>query len=85
MRHGIPLLICPLGRDQSRVGGHVVEDGTGILLDLDASLDEIRKSMTRLLDARSGYRKAASLASEELRSLDDGHMAVEALEVLGAG
>ena len=85
MRHEVPLLICPLGRDQSRVGGHVVEDGTGILLDPSASLDEIRKSMTRLLDARSGFGKAASLASERLRSLGDGRMAVEALEVLGAG
>ena len=85
MRHEVPLLICPLGRDQSRVGGHVVEDGTGILLDPSASLDEIRKSMTRLLDARSGFGKAASLASEKLRSLGDGRMAVEALEVLGAG
>ena len=85
MRHEVPLLICPLGRDQSRVGGHVVEDGTGILLDPSASLDEIRKSMTRLLDARSGFGKAASLASESLRSLGDGRMAVEALEVLGAG
>jgi UDP:flavonoid glycosyltransferase YjiC (YdhE family) len=85
MRHGIPLLICPLGRDQSRVGGHVVEDGTGILLDPDASLDEIRKSMACLLDTRSGFGKAASLASEKLRSLGDGRMAVEALEVLGAG
>jgi len=85
MRHEVPLLICPLGRDQSRVGGHVVEDGTGILLDPDASLDEIRKSMARLLDTRSGFGKAASLASEKLRSLGDGRMAVEALEVLGAG
>jgi UDP:flavonoid glycosyltransferase YjiC (YdhE family) len=82
MRHGIPLLICPLGRDQSRVGGHVEEDGTGILLDPNASLDEIREAMTRLLDAKSGFNEAASIVSEDLRSFGDGRMAVEALEAL---
>jgi hypothetical protein len=41
--------------------------------------------MTRLLDAGSGFGEAASLASEKLRSLGDGRMAIEAIEMLKDG
>jgi len=81
MTYGVPILVSPLGRDQSDVAERVTQHGLGIAVDDKASVEEIRTVMRRLLDEEH-YREAATRASAELRALGNGRIAIETLEAL---
>jgi len=79
--HGVPMLILPLGRDQSRVGKHLAEYGAGILLDEDASTAAIRETMETIL-ADPGFRSRSDQLGASIRSFGNGRRAIDILEGL---
>jgi MGT family glycosyltransferase len=49
LRHGLPLLVMPMGRDQGDIALRVEARGAGLILPPDASEDEIAAALVRLL------------------------------------
>jgi len=80
--HGIPMLLLPLGRDQTRVGAHVEESGAGILLEEDVLVADIAASMEALLKD-PGYRERAEQLGASIQAFGNGRLAVDILEGLG--
>jgi len=83
MRHGVPMIISPLGRDQDRVGRHIEAEGIGLVLEEGADVETIRLTMGRVLGDR-GFLAASQRAAAALEALDDGAIAVKILEELAA-
>ena len=54
LRHGVPVVCIPLGRDQHANAAAVVAAGAGRTLALDVSADDIRAAVGALLVGRSG-------------------------------
>jgi UDP:flavonoid glycosyltransferase YjiC (YdhE family) len=81
MRHGVPMIFSPLGRDQDRVGRHVEANGIGLVLEDGADVESSRLTMGRVLGDPS-FLEASERASTALQALDDGAIAVEILEEL---
>lgn len=49
LRHGLPLLVMPMGRDQNDIAARVESHGAGLVLPPDASQAEIAQALTRLV------------------------------------
>jgi UDP:flavonoid glycosyltransferase YjiC (YdhE family) len=86
MRHGLPMVLLPMGADQPRNGARCAELGLGLTLDpLAASREEIRRAAAAgLNDGR--FRSAAQRMQAEIAALPGVERALERLEELaGAG
>lgn len=81
--HDVPVVVMPLGRDQSDVGSRVRSSSVGRMLDRDASVSDVRETMAAIL-TDSGYRSAARELGAELRALSNGAVASDALAELGS-
>jgi UDP:flavonoid glycosyltransferase YjiC (YdhE family) len=74
LRHGLPLLVMPMGRDQNDIALRVESHGAGIALPPDASEAEIAKALSRLVNEpgfgiaaqRLGKAIALDIAAEHL-------------------
>jgi MGT family glycosyltransferase len=58
---GVPLLCLPMGRDQDDTAARVVHHGTGVRLSPKASAENIRASITKVLDDPAYRARAARL------------------------
>jgi UDP:flavonoid glycosyltransferase YjiC (YdhE family) len=58
LMRGLPMLVIPHGRDQGDNAARLVERGAGLALSRDATSEEIRAALARLLDETS-FRNAA--------------------------
>lgn len=69
LAHGVPMVCIPLVGDQPDNAARVVARGAGVRLDRDASAEQIRGAIRRVLDEpryREGARRlAAALATED--------------------
>ncbi len=70
---GVPMVCIPMGRDQNDTAARVVHHGAGVRLSPKASVAEIRKSVTRVLDDDRYRANAARLATAitDRRSITD--------------
>jgi UDP:flavonoid glycosyltransferase YjiC (YdhE family) len=82
LAHGVPLLMLPLGRDQTFNAGRVEALGAGIRLPHDASPRRIRAALGTL-SADASFRAAAIEAERRIAAARPDQMAAEALEALG--
>ena len=67
LRHGVPVLCIPLGRDQHANAAAVVAAGAGRSLDRDAAADEIRAAVAALMadgPERAGVARMAAAVAE---------------------
>jgi UDP:flavonoid glycosyltransferase YjiC (YdhE family) len=83
LAHGVPLLLLPLGRDQSFNAGRIEQLGAGIRLASDASSEQIRTALQVLLD-EPRYGAAAAQAAARIAADEPDRRAGEALERLAA-
>ena len=77
LRHGVPLVCVPLGRDQHANAAAVVAAGAGRVLAADAAADEIRETVTAVASA-GPERDAAERLAMTLAERDR-HPVVDAL------
>lgn len=61
---GVPLLCVPLGRDQGDNAARVVASGSGLRLPPSASVAQVRRALSRLLDEPSFAHAARDLAQD---------------------
>ena len=82
--NGLPMVILPLGADQSRKTTRCAEPGASRTLDqADLAPEHIHDLVTDVLDA-PGYRQAAERLRDELDALPGPKRAVEWLERLAS-
>jgi UDP:flavonoid glycosyltransferase YjiC (YdhE family) len=65
LRHGVPLLCLPMGRDQPDNAARVEARGAGLTLSPDAAPAQIAAALTRLLD-EPPFRAAARRLAERI-------------------
>ena len=82
IRHGVPVLAMPMGRDQADNASRIVVRGAGLRLDPSASPEAIREAATRILDD-TAFAEGARRLGAALTSAHDADPAAE-LEALGA-
>jgi MGT family glycosyltransferase len=70
IRHGVPILALPMGRDQADNAARVVHRGAGVRLDPAASTEAVRASAEAIL-AEPAYREAARRFGAALASAGD--------------
>jgi MGT family glycosyltransferase len=80
LRHGLPLLCLPLGRDQFANAEWVKTAGVGRTLSSDASVDMIVDSIAGLLDQAAPERAAANAMKHIFDGYGGADAAVDALE-----
>ncbi len=84
LAHDLPLLIMPqFPIDQPEVGEVVEASGAGLTLPQEASVDQIRDTITTLMDHDS-YRHAAAAIGARLRANDGAAAAADRIETLMA-
>jgi MGT family glycosyltransferase len=84
LRHGLPLLVMPMGRDQNDIGVRVEAHGAGIVLPPDASEAEIAEALGRLVN-NPGYATAARrLAQAMAVEIEAQHLVHEVEAIAGA-
>lgn len=84
LRHGVPLVCLPMGRDQPDNAARVEARGAGLTLPPTAGPEAIREAVRRVLDEPDFARAAALLGSAIVRA--EGEVgAVDELEALAAG
>jgi UDP:flavonoid glycosyltransferase YjiC (YdhE family) len=81
LKHGLPMLIIPQGRDQDRNAQRVVDSGAGIRLGPECTTAALVEALAILLDD-DGYSEAARRFGAGLRAMGGGRLAVEQLERL---
>ena len=81
IRAGVPVLCLPMGRDQPDNAARVEARGAGLTLSPDASPDDIREGLRRLL-TENAFRAAALALGREIAAASDQADAVEELEML---
>ena len=82
LRHGVPVLCMPMGRDQPDNAARVEARGAGLMLPSDAAPEQIRAAVTRLLSNPNFGQAARKLGA----AITDGAGDVDAvaeLEALG--
>jgi MGT family glycosyltransferase len=80
LRHGLPLLCLPLGRDQFANADWVTTSGVGRTLPREASVDVIADAIQALLDPAAPERAAAHSMTQIFDGLGGADAAVDALE-----
>jgi UDP:flavonoid glycosyltransferase YjiC (YdhE family) len=78
LRHGVPALVIPMGRDQGEIAARVVWHGAGISTTMRTSTSEIRRLIRRALDESSLRVAARQLAAR--MATEDPDTAVRELE-----
>jgi UDP:flavonoid glycosyltransferase YjiC (YdhE family) len=78
LRHGVPLLVIPMGRDQGEIAARVVWHGAGISTTMRTSTSEIRRLIRGALDESSLRVAARQLAAH--MATEDPDTAVRELE-----
>jgi UDP:flavonoid glycosyltransferase YjiC (YdhE family) len=78
LRHGVPVLCMPMGRDQREVAARVVWHGAGVRAPVNTSVPRLRRVIQRALDD-SGLRVAAERLAARMAD-DDPDVAVRELE-----
>jgi MGT family glycosyltransferase len=81
LAHGVPLLCMPMGREQGENASRVAACGAGEILAADATIDQLRDSVRRMLGTPS-YRDAARRMAAIIASQDGVSAAVAELEKL---
>jgi len=81
LAHGIPLVCVPLAGDQPDNAARVVARGAGVRLGPDASPEQIRGAIRRILDEPS-FRDAARRVGTVLANEDGARAAADELESL---
>ena len=81
LAHGIPLVCVPLVGDQPDNAARVVSRGAGLRLGADASPDQIRMAIRRVLD-ESSFRDGARRLGAVIASEDGARTAADELESL---
>ncbi|MBW3617068.1 MAG: glycosyltransferase [Proteobacteria bacterium] len=80
IRHGVPVLAIPMGRDQADNASRMALRGAGLRLDASATAGAVRGGIQAIL-GDPGYARAADALGEVLRTTGDVD-AVEELEAL---
>jgi MGT family glycosyltransferase len=81
MAHEVPVLVMPMGRDQNDNAARVAFHSAGLSLSPEASKEEIRAALSRLL-AESSFRAGARRLGEQVRK--DAESSVVVSELLEA-
>lgn len=84
LRHGLPLLCLPLGRDQFANAGWVASSGVGRTLPADAGMDAIVYAAQALLDPAAPERAAARDMTGIFEGYHGADAAVDAIESAAA-
>ena len=79
LKHGVPMLCIPLGRDQPFNANRIAELGFGSVITADVSTDQIRNQITTMLDNTEAKQRSKNFASS-LGNHPDIHEAVNAIE-----
>jgi UDP:flavonoid glycosyltransferase YjiC (YdhE family) len=80
LRHGVPVLCLPTGRDQPENAARVEHAGAGLRLSRRASAGAIRKAARRLLAEPAFAQAAGRLGLRIAADADGGVAAAQALE-----
>lgn len=83
LRHGVPILCLPMGRDQPDNAARVEARGAGLTLPEDAAPAEIAAALRRLLD-EPGFRAGAGRLAERMAEGAGEVDAVDELEAVAA-
>jgi MGT family glycosyltransferase len=81
LAHGVPILCMPMGREQGENASRVAACGAGEVLAADASVDEIRHTVRRMLGTRE-YQNAARRMAAIIAAQDGLSAAVAEVERL---
>lgn len=81
LKHGVPLLCMPMGRDQFANAERVEACGAGRTIDKDAAVEDIRAALIEVLD-RPAYRTGARRMAEIIGRDANGDRVVPLLERL---
>ncbi len=81
LSHGVPLVCTPFSRDQPLNAERVADLGAGVVLDTEASTDEIARALQQVLGDDS-YRRAAAAMAAESHAAGGARAAVDDLESL---
>ena len=84
LAHERPMLVIPHGRDQNDNAVRVSHRGAGLTLMPDASTDDIRAALERLLNEPS-FAEAASRLGQAVRRETEASPIVDVLEALTSG
>jgi UDP:flavonoid glycosyltransferase YjiC (YdhE family) len=79
LSRGVPLVCTPLARDQPLNADRVAHLGAGVVLDSEASTEEIGRALMRVI-SDDGYRRAAAAVASESRAAGGARAAVDDLE-----
>lgn len=89
LRHGVPVLCLPMGRDHPENGRRLVEHGAGLTAPASASPHRLRRLVRRLLDdvgyARAADRLGRRMLAEQPHERAAGVAALEGLAAEAAG
>ena len=83
LAHGVPLICAPLRADQFDNAARVVARGAGLRVRVEASPEQIRTAIQRVLD-EPGFREGARLVAAGLANEDGTETAADELELLAA-
>jgi UDP:flavonoid glycosyltransferase YjiC (YdhE family) len=88
LRHGVPVLCLPMGRDHPENGRRLVEHGAGLTAPAGASPRRLRRAVRRLLDdgryAQAAERLGRRILAEQPHERAAGVAALEGLAAEGA-
>ena len=76
--HGVPHVMTPVASDQYRIAQKVADADAGIVLSPDASVDDIRTALHRVLSEES-FDVAARAVGETLQAMPDADQALHQL------
>ena len=80
---GVPLVCIPMGRDQNDTAARVVHSGAGVRLSQNASAEQIRAAVDRVLNDPS-YRQAAGRMVQAISSHEGCVSVIDRLEGLAS-
>jgi UDP:flavonoid glycosyltransferase YjiC (YdhE family) len=85
LRHGLPLLVMPMGRDQDDIALRVQAHGAGLILPADASETEIAAALKRIVSEPQFVTAARRLAEAISHDIKAQRLVDEMEEIVQAG
>jgi hypothetical protein len=81
LRHGVPMVVIPLGADHDGNADEVERSGAGLKVDAGATPQTLRTAVTGVLDG-SRFRAAARIVREEIADMPEPAAVIPVLEEL---